>query len=420
MHKKPLALLLAALPFPAAAEIPTLDSILVTATKPQPRVLNMFSPSPADLARLRPASSDTASLLRDVPGVSLYGAGGVSSLPAIRGLADDRLRIKVDGMDLYAACPNHMNPALSYIDPSNLDTLKVYAGITPVSVGGDSIGGTILAETRAPLFAAPGQSRLSSGEIGAFYRGNGNARGANLAATYATESLSLSYAGATAKSGNYRAGNDFKGAIYSSAVVSPALTGRVGHTLSPNEVGSTAYETRNHTLGLAFKGGNHLVEARLGYQDMPYQLFPNQRMDLLDNQQKRANLAYFGKFDWGRLEARAYHERVDHFMDFGADKRYWYGAASGGSTAANGTPCAPVPSATCAAGMPMYTESGTTGVTVQADVRLSPDNLMRIGAELHRYRLDDWWPPSGGGMFPGSFWNIKDGERDRAALYAEW
>ena len=35
----------------------------------------------------------------------------VSSLPAIHGLADDRLRIKVDGMDLIASCPNHMNPA---------------------------------------------------------------------------------------------------------------------------------------------------------------------------------------------------------------------------------------------------------------------------------------------------------------------
>jgi iron complex outermembrane receptor protein len=107
---------------------------------------------------MRPATSDTASLLRDIPGVSLYGAGGVSSLPAIHGLADDRLRIKVDGMDLIASCPNHMNPALSYLDPSNVGTLKVYAGITPVSVGGDSIGGTIIAESLAPVFAAPGRA----------------------------------------------------------------------------------------------------------------------------------------------------------------------------------------------------------------------------------------------------------------------
>ena len=76
---------------------------------------------PADAAA---ATSDTASLLRDVPGVSLYGAGGVSSLPAIHGLADDRLRIKVDGMDLIASCPNHMNPALSYIDPTNVGSAQ--------------------------------------------------------------------------------------------------------------------------------------------------------------------------------------------------------------------------------------------------------------------------------------------------------
>jgi iron complex outermembrane receptor protein len=39
---------------------------------------------------------------------------------------------------------------------------------------------------------------------------------------------------------------------------------------------------------------------------------------------------------------------------------------------------------------------------------------------LQRYRLDDWWPPSGGGMWPGTFWNIADGQRDRSALFAEW
>jgi iron complex outermembrane receptor protein len=73
------------------------------------------------------------------------------------------------------------------------------------------------------------------------------------------------------------------------------------------------------------KGGNHLVEAKLGYQEVPEQLYPNQRMDMLDNTQKRFNLRYLGQFDWGSLEARAYHESVDHFMDFGADKRFWYG-----------------------------------------------------------------------------------------------
>jgi iron complex outermembrane receptor protein len=407
-----LAIALALLPYSAGAADARLSTVVVTETKDEASTNKVDGQS---LQSMRPATSDTASLLRDIPGVSLYGAGGVSSLPAIHGLADDRLRIKVDGMDMYAACPNHMNPALSYVDPTNIESLKVYAGITPVSVGGDSIGGSIIAQTRAPVFAAPGQGSILKGEAGAFYRSNGHAKGANLAATYATESFNISYTGATAESGNYKAGGEFKDYDF---------TGRPGHTIGRDEVGSTGYETRNHTLGLAFKGGNHLVEAKFGYQDLPYQLYPNQRMDMLNNEQKRLNLRYLGQFDWGKLEARAYHETVDHFMDFGADKRYWYGNAapplgSGGPTALNGSPCAPL-SATCAAGMPMYTKSKTTGASVKADVLLSQSDLLRVGAELHRLALDDWWPPSGGGMWPGTFWNIRDGERDRTALFGEW
>ena len=345
----------------------------------------------ASLASKLSATSDTASMLSDIPGLSLYGAGGVSSLPAINGLADDRLRIKVDGMDLIASCPNHMNPALSYIDPTNVGVLKVYAGITPVSAGGDSIGGSIVAQSRAPEFAAPGQSAIVKGEAGTFYRSNNNAQGANVSATYATDAFNITYSGSTAKADDYTAGGDFK---------TTTDTGRVGHTLPLNEVGSTAYETVNHSLGLAFKKDNHLFEAKVGIQDMPFQLYPNQRMDMLYNKQDSLNLRYLGQFDWGSLEARAYHENVDHYMDFGADKQFQYMTAPG---------------------MPMYTDGKTTGVSVKADVALSPQELLRVGAEAQQYHLNDWWPPSGtGNMSPGTFWNIRDGERDRIAVYAEW
>ncbi|OZB09482.1 MAG: TonB-dependent receptor [Gallionellales bacterium 39-52-133] len=412
MFRRNLVLLLAVV-FSAAAHaaeeavLPALDEVVVSASKPG------FDGERVDeqsLASRRASTSDAASLLADIPGVSLYGAGGVSSLPAIHGLADDRIRIRLDGMDLIASCPNHMNPALSYVDPSSVGVLKVYAGITPVSVGGDSIGGTIIAETRTPEFAAQGQESISKGEVGAFYRSNNKAVGANVSATHATESFSITYSGATSKAGNYTAGGDFKDYDF---------TGVVGHTLPRDEVGSTAYETRNHTLGLAFKNNNDIFEAKLGYQDMPSQLYPNQRMDMLDNQQKSLNLRYLGQMDWGNLEARVYHENVEHFMDFGPDKRYWYGTASGGNTALSGTPCSPI-SASCAAGMPMYTEGKTTGASVKADIALGQQDLLRVGSELQQYRLNDWWPPSGAGMWPGTFWNINEGKRDRAALFGEW
>ncbi|MBI5889321.1 MAG: TonB-dependent receptor [Nitrosomonadales bacterium] len=394
-----------------AEEMATLQEVVVTADKLQSLPpLGDSTIGEQGIASKRANTSDTASMLDGQPGVSLNGAGGVSSLPSIHGLADDRIRTKLDGMDLIASCPNHMNPPLSYVDPSNVGELKVYAGIAPVSVGGDSIGGTIVVESRAPEFAAQGQENIAKGEAGVFYRSNNKARGGNVGATYATQQFNINYSGATSKADNYTAGGNFK--TYD-------FTGRVGHTLPLDEVGSTAYHTRNHIMGLAFKSDSHLIEAKFGVQDMPYQLYPNQRMDMLNNDQKSLNLRYLGQLDWGSLEARAYRETVDHFMDFGADKRYWYGTASGGSTALNGTPCSPI-SATCAAGMPMYTDGKTTGGSVKADISLTPQDLLRVGAEVQQYRLNDYWTASGAMMFPSTFWNIRNGERNRSALFGEW
>ena len=345
----------------------------------------------ADINASAVNTSDSAALLADEPGVTLYRAGGVSSLPAIHGLADDRVRVKLDGMDLIASCPNHMNPPLSYIDPSNIDNIKVYAGITPVSVGGDSIGGTIMVNSAKPEFAATGAGNLVKGQISSFYRSNNDAYGGNVSATFANESFSANYTGASSQADNYKAGKNFK---------STTATLNGSHTLPLDEVGSTAYETTNHTLGFAFKRDNHILEAKFGYQNMPEQLYPNQRMDLLDNEQKRVNLRYLGEFDWGNLESRVYHEAVSHFMDFGPDKQYVYGTASG---------------------MPMYSKGKTTGASLKSDIKLNQQDLLRLGAEMQRYDLNDWWPASGtGSMSPNTFLNVNNGERDRAALFGEW
>ena len=394
---------------PAAYAQSTLNEVVVSGSR-IPEASTPRQIGSAEIAAKHAVTRDTASLLQDVPGVSLYGAGGVSSLPSIHGLADDRLRITIDGMDFIATCPNHMNPPLAYLDPNAVSKIKVYAGITPVSVGGDSIGGSIVAETRAPEFAAPGQGLLTKGEIGTFFRSNNNALGGNIGATAATENFSVSYTGAYSKADNYTAGGNFK---------TSTATGRLGHTLALDEVGSTAYESQTHTLGFALRGGNHRFEAKFGYQDVPEQLYPNQRMDMLGNEQKRVNLRYLGQYDWGMLEARAYYEEVDHFMDFGADKRFWYGSASGGAAAVNGTPCTPI-SGTCAAGMPMYSASKTTGVNVKADIDLSANDLLRVGALYQSYTLNDWWTPSGAMMWPNTFVNVNDGQRNRAGVFAEW
>jgi iron complex outermembrane receptor protein len=354
----------------------------------------------------RAARGDTASLLEGLPGLSLHEAGGVSSLPAIHGLADDRIRIMVDGMDLISACANHMNPPLSYIDPANVQSVKVFAGITPVSLGGDSIAGTIQVDSAAPEFAADGQELLHKGRVGAFYRSNNHAHGINLSATLAGERLSVRYTGSMEEADNYKATRSFKPAGL--AATSMIAGGNRGW-LDGDEVGSTYYKAENHALAFALRRDNHLLELRLGFQHIPYQGFPNQRMDMTDNTSQQVNLRYTGQYDWGTLQARAWHEHTRHKMNFGDDKLYWY--------ATMGMPMLPV------AGMPMETEGHNTGLKLQGDILLNQRDALRIGAEYQRYRLDDWWDPVANAapmMGPNVFWNINDGQRDRYAVFGEW
>ena len=180
----------------------------------------------------RSVTNDTARLLLDVPGVSVSEAGGISALPSVHGLSDDRLRVQVDGVDLMPACPNHMNPPLSYIAPTKVAKVTVFSGVAPVSVGGDSIGGTIVVRSAEPPFATERDSYLAHAHLGSFYRSNGQGLGFAAGATAASHWLSLTYDESISTSDNYHAGQAFK----------PAAAGREGgRTIPGDEVASSFY-----------------------------------------------------------------------------------------------------------------------------------------------------------------------------------
>lgn len=325
------------------------------------------------------ATNDTATLLDGTPGVSFYTGGGVSSLPVINGLADDRLKITVDGMNITSACPNHMNPALSYIDPAALSQINVYAGIVPVSQGGDSIGGAIAVKSVPPVFAESGQGLRTSGSLNAFYRSNGDVTGVGARAAIATENFSIGYVGNTVDAGNYKDGNG-------------------------KDVLASRYKLRNNALNLAAKAGTDIFTLAIGWQDIPFQGYPNQSMDMTSNKSLSFNAGYNGLFDWGSLEARAFRQRVRHKMDVLDEK-----AKALGFTPINGSY------------MPMDTRAVDLGYSIVATAPLNESHVVRFGHEFHRYTLDDWWPPlvGSGGMEPNTFWNVNGGRRDRAALFAE-
>ena len=297
------------------------------------------------IADKKPATNDTAQLLSSTPGVNLAPNGGVSSWPVIHGLADERVRTEVDGMLITAACPNHMNPVLSYADPAAVSQVKVYAGITPVSAGGDSIGGTILVEGAGPRFAA-GDGTITYGTVSVFGRSNGNGLSTSGSVSMATSNVNITYTGAWAKSGDYKDGHG-------------------------NTINSSLYETQNHKLSVAVRDNNNLLVIEGGYQHIPFEGFPSEYMDMVNNDAWFLNGHYAGRFDWGKLDLRAYFQDTSHEMNLTSEgNKLGY---------MNNFP------------MPMYTHGQNFGYSAKAEILESPRDMLRVGNDLHGVLLDDWW-----------------------------
>jgi iron complex outermembrane receptor protein len=321
------------------------------------------------LAAGRLGSGDTAKLLSDQPGVSLNTGGGMSSLPAIHGMADDRIKQLVDGMPITSACANHMNPAMSYAAPTNVASVGVIAGLTPVSMGGDSIAGTISVKSPAPVFSTTGKT-LASGSLSGFYRSINHGSTVAAQANVASDSTSLSYSGSVDRASSYKDGHG-------------------------NLVRDTLYRAENQQLTYAAKGQESQLVVKAGLQNIPYQGFVNQRMDMVGNRGKSLNADYQSNYSWGKLDARVYWQDTRHEMGFFTPEKTGM--------------------------MPMNTHGRDIGYALKAEVSLSQQDTLRIGNEFHRFRLDDWWPPVTGSpmMSPNTYLNINNGRRDVFSLYAE-
>ncbi|MBM9401903.1 TonB-dependent receptor plug domain-containing protein [Gluconacetobacter azotocaptans] len=327
------------------------------------------------LRRTLTTGHDTTGLFRHSLGFSTYSAGGVSALPVLNGMADDRVATFVDGMRIASACPNHMNPAMSYIDPDAVSTAVAIAGITSVSQGGDSTGGTIEVDRKDPIFARNSKI-LVTGHARGDYRSNGGGSGASGSVTVANDWLSLRYTGSYSHADDYHAGG------------------------GGQRVLSTNYLSFNHAVTLGVRRANHQLALTFGQQDIPYEGFANQYMDMTNNRSTFVNGKYTGDFNWGTLEARGFWQRVDHAMNMLSDK--------GGHSPTTG--------------MPMNTDTRTAAYSIKATIPLGPRHTLGLGSSFDHNGVNDWWPPLQGSMMmgPGTFHNINDGHRDRLGHYVEW
>jgi iron complex outermembrane receptor protein len=320
------------------------------------------------------SSSDTASLLS---GVDIAQAGGVSGLPMMHGLGDDRIRTLVNGVPVAAACPMHMNPPLSYIDPSNAARIEILPGVTPVRLGGDSIAGTIEIESAPPAFAATDDAIERAGQLSSLYRSNSSAYGGIAAASMASSHLSLAYQGSATHANDYRDG-------------------------AGERINASRFETLNSQFSAAYQSGPHLVEAQAAVQSIPYQGFPNADMDMQGNVAAFFNARYAGGYGWGDLHINAYYDHIRHEMNGNAPDRY-----------------PPSLSITGFGEFPTSERGQDFGYRADAGIAASMRDTVRIGNELHVQTLDDRWPgPPAGMMF--DYISLNGATRTQLGTFAEW
>lgn len=270
-----------------AAQLP---GVLVTAPREEGSLQTPLTTREANLDEdERALARDGSALLDTVPGAAVNRNGPVTGIAQVRGLSDDRVKTLVDGMTITPACANHMDPPLHYVAPSTVASMRVVAGVTPVSLGGDSLGGTIVADAARPLFADDGPFRITA-EGNANYSGSQGAFGFAGTTGIAGRDASMAY------TGSFQQGNDLR--------------------IPGGTVADTTFEIQQHGLLLAGRNealGTFSLDGGLGRTR--YAGTPALMMDIARDSSRRFGGRWSGELGPVQLETRGYWHHIDHVMD---------------------------------------------------------------------------------------------------------
>ncbi|WP_390904115.1 TonB-dependent receptor plug domain-containing protein [Shewanella phaeophyticola] len=314
----------------------------------------------------------SAEALLTQQGVDFSQAGGVSALPILNGMMGDRIKVSIDGSDITASCANQMNPPLSYISANQIESTQVVAGVSPVSAGGDNIAGVIKVNSLQPIFDQSVDVIWQSGTVSGGYKSVSDTTLAAVNATIASQTLSFSYQGSYEDANSYVDGHGDK-------------------------VLDTLYQSQNHALMAAWQDDTQRLDVKLTHQHIPFQGFANQYMDMTNNDSFGAIVRYqLDLENDGIFSAQMNWHRVEHEMGFFSEEK--------------------------TGKMPMETTGQDLSYQLHWQFPINKDAILLLGQEYYLYQLDDSWPAVTGStmMSPNDYININNGERKRAAVFAEW
>src|SRR5690554_4506962 len=147
--------------------------------------------------------ASTDKLLSITPGITLIKRGNFALEPTIRGLNAGQINTTIDGMQIFGACTDRMDPISSYIEPTNLEKIQLSTTLDENQTGSSVGGGINFSLVKAKLDAP----NRFSGKIGTGYQTNANHIQTLGSFQYSTKRWALLVNGIYKKSDNYHASN---------------------------------------------------------------------------------------------------------------------------------------------------------------------------------------------------------------------
>lgn len=224
-----------------------------------------------------------------MPGVSLLRRGSYAMEPQVGGFSGGQINVTIDGMHIFGACTDKMDPVTSYIETDNLQSINLSYG-TNGNQFGSTIGGALNMQLLTPVFA---KENTSSVGLGYGYESISEGHNTNLLWQFSQQRFAFRGNISYRNHQMYIDGNGNKV--------------RFSQFSKFNLFGSAAYRINK----------NSYLQANAIYDEANDVGYPALPMDVATAQGQIYSVAYFNKSLGvvNNLEAKMYYNDIYHLMD---------------------------------------------------------------------------------------------------------
>ena len=222
--------------------------------------------------------------------VTMIRRGSYAWEPVVNNMTTERVSTTIDGMKIFYACTDKMDPVTSYVESGNLQRIRLDAGLDGNPQATGNIGGSIDLKLRKAGFAAKPQEYNAT----AGYESNGHLQVYGIDAAFSSSKIYANMGAFYRHAGNYKAGGN-------------------------EEVGFSQFRKVNTFLNLGWQPRqNHIIEGTVIFDRATDVGYPALNMDVSDATGLITSLSYRHEYLQGffsRWESKVYYNHITHNMD---------------------------------------------------------------------------------------------------------